>query len=151
MPVAGDKWQWHVELCCKSHALSKDRGEDTGVVLGVVRSVLTDAPISCEGAELVVRDVDAESMAQCHSAQSLTGRQGHTGPICLGGEEAVVEGRVVRDQDAAVKHVEQRRYDVGETGRSGETLFSEAADVHRTRVTTGVDQGNESPPLGPTR
>jgi hypothetical protein len=83
-------------------------GQDLCIVMRVVGLPLRDAPVAGEGVEAVVGHLKAQTTAQREGAQSLPDRQLCPGPFGFGGEESMVEGGVVGDQDAFVEDVENR-------------------------------------------
>jgi hypothetical protein len=148
LPGRVDHRQRQAEPGGEQQAVRQHPGEHLQVVVGVVRPLLRDAPVLGEGAEPVVGHVEAEPPAQREGAQPLLHRQREAGPLRLGGQEAVVEGGVVGDQDAAVEHLVQLRGDLGEPGCPGEAVPGQAVDVHGAGVAAGVDQGGEARPDG---
>jgi hypothetical protein len=63
------------------------------------------------------------------------------GAASFGGQELVVEGGVVGDQDAAAEQRRQALGDVGVAGLAGQHGWGHAVDVGRARIDAGVDQG----------
>lgn len=133
----------NVLVGCGSQGVGQDAGEDGGVVAGVVRARLRDAPVLGEGGELDVVGVEVESCGQFDGAEHFACGQGQVGASCFGGEECVIECGVVRDQDSAVQQCHQGWGYVAELWLSGECVSGQAVDVGRAGVDVGVEQADE--------
>ena len=75
--------------------MSKHSGQDSGVVEAVVRAGLGDVPVAGQGGEAEAVQVEGKRGGEFEGAQD------GVAAASFGGQERVVEGSIVGDQDAA--------------------------------------------------
>ena len=117
-----------------------------GVGQGAVPGRAGEPVVLDEAVEVVARMLGIEPTRELHGAQRL--RQVlQAGALELAPQEAVIEARVVRDEQAAVEPLVELGGERGETRRGGDHLVADAGE----RLDAGLDAGfgvDQRRPLG---
>ena len=98
-----------------------------GVAGGAVARAAFDVVARDQAVEVVVRLAGIQAARQAHRAQRLR-RELEAGAVELAAQEAVVEARVVRDEDAPLQALEQLPGEVVEARRRGDHLVGDAGE-----------------------
>nr|WP_245949963.1 hypothetical protein [Calidifontibacter indicus] len=114
--------------------------ESTHVVLGIVGTVLLDAPVVAQARQPEIGHGQVEPLRQLAGAQSGVGRKAVPGSVRFVGKEVPVEPSVVRHDHAPAEHLVDPRSDIGVPGCPAQPCSGDAMDLDRAGVTLGIDQ-----------
>ena len=141
---AGDRshGQPHVAFAGPLQRGRQHIGQHDRIVEGVVRPPLRHTPVRRQSLQPQVVGAQFQPAGQLHRAHDAIDRQRDTGQLGLRGQEAVVEGNVVRDQRAPAHELDDVADDLAELRLILEHLGGQPVNVGGTGIHARIEQAH---------